>query len=69
MTLVAQTPREVDMCVDAPFYWNPFLPKYERTKFHDEPQFGPSSDDSDVVDDVVDYKQQTSYFDGENITL
>lgn len=37
MTLVVKTPRETDYVVEVPFYWNPFLPKYEKINVHDFP--------------------------------
>lgn len=37
MTAVLKSPRETDIVVDAPFYWNVLLPAHERLTVHDQP--------------------------------
>jgi len=37
MMAVLKSPRETDIVVDAPFYWNVLLPAHERLTVHDQP--------------------------------
>ena len=64
MTLVMKSPRETDIIVDAPFYWNVFLPAHDRLVAHDQPAatWLYTSNFTSVNHDTVSYARPPNFF-------
>jgi len=72
MTLVVKSPRETDIVVDAPFYWNVLLPAHDKLSLHDQPAptWLYSSNFTNINRDIVNYASPPNfYFDGKSACL
>ena len=62
MNLIVKTPKEIDYVVDAPFIWNPFMPKYVKPVLHEYPVSWTYSNWTEKDYDVISYKNAPSVY-------